>query len=181
MAARRRRRRRFSAKKANTSWSNNSATSPLSLLVSAGGSAGNEIELIPNGMTGAVLAADFRLLRIVGSMTFAPQSAATASAIVGYAFVRTLADEAGIVTTITDPLSTDVDAGEQDILFQDQFTPSYGAQLTATALDLTMIVKIDIKVGRKLDKRNGIMLFVSAGVDARVSMTHRFRILTALR
>ncbi len=163
------------------SWSNNSATSPLSLLPSVAGSAGNEIELIPNGMTGTVVAADFRLVRIVGSLTFAPQSAATASAGVGFSFVRTLADEAGIVTTITDPTSTDVDAGAQDILFQDQFTPDYGAQLTATALDLAMSVKIDIKVGRKLDRRNGIMLFISATVAARISMTHKLRILTALR
>lgn len=181
MAARRRRRRPGRARrKENTSWSNNSATSPLSLLISAAGSAGNEIELIPSGMTDAVSSVDIRLLRIVGSLTFAPQSAATASAGVGFAFVRTLSDEAGIVTTITDPTSTDVDSGAQDILLQRQFTPDYGAQLTATALDLAMSVEIDIRVGRRLDRRNGIMLFVSATVDARISMTHRLRILTSI-
>ncbi len=177
MAGRRRRRGRSSArKKQNTSWSNNSALTPLNLVTSV-----NEIELVPNGMNGAVIAADFELIRMVGSLTFTPQSAATATAIVGYAFVRTLADELGIVTTITDPLSIDVDAGAQDILHQNQFTPDYGAQLDATALDLSVVITIDIKVKRKLDKRNGIMLFVAASVNSRVAMTHRLRILTGLR
>ncbi len=178
MAARRRRRRgRSSArKKQNVSWSNNSATTPLNLVTT-----GNEIELVPDAMTGIVVAADFRLIRIVGALTFTPQSAATATAIVGYAFVRTLADDQGTVTTITDPLSTDVDAGSQDILLQDQFTPDYGAALDATGLDLAVTIKIDIKIGRPLNKRNGIMLFLAASVNSRVSMTHRLRILTGLR
>ncbi len=156
-------------------WSNNSSTTPLNLVTT-----GNEIELVPDGMTGVVVSADFRLVRIVGSLTFTPQSAATATAVVGYAFVRTLADELGVVTTITDPLSTDVDAGAQDILHQNQFTPDYGAQLDATALDLSVVITIDIKVGRKLDRRNGIMLFLAASVNSRVAFTHRLRILTAL-
>lgn len=173
----RRRRGRVSRprKKVNNSWANNSATTALNLLTSI-----NEIELIPNGMNGTVLAAEFRLIRIVGSLTFTPQSAATATAIVGYAFVRTLADELGIVTTLTDPLSTDVDAGAQDILHQNQFTPDYGAALDATALDLSVVIQIDIKVKRKLEKRHGIMLFVAASVNSRTSMTHRLRILTSL-
>lgn len=178
VAARRRRRGRSSrgrSRKQNVSWANNSATTPVNLVTTV-----NEIELVPNGMTGVVISADFRLVRIVGSLTFTPQTAAVATAVVGYAFVRTLADELGIVTTLTDPLSTDVDAGSQDILHMDQFTPNYGAQLTATALDLSVVIHIDIKVGRKLDKRNGIMLFVAASVNSRTSMTHRLRILTAL-
>jgi len=160
----------------NTSWFNISTVTPLNLLTSI-----NEIELIANGMDNVQLAADFQLLRIVGSLTFNPQSASTATTIVGYAFVRTLADELGIVTTLTDPLSTDVDAGSQDILHQNQFTPDFGAQLTATALDLSVVITIDIKIGRKLDKRNGIMLFVAAATNSRISMTHRLRILTGLR
>ncbi len=157
------------------SWSNNSATTALNLLTSI-----NEIELIPSGMNNVVSAADFRLERIVGALTFTPQSAATATAIVGYAFVRTLSDELGIVTTLTDPLSVDIDAGSQDILHQNQFTPDYGAALDATALDLSVVIQIDIKVKRRLDKRHGIMLFVAASVNSRTAMTHRLRMLTSL-
>ncbi len=131
-------------------------------------------------MQGAVSSGDFILKRIVGVITLTPQAAATASAVVGLAFARTLADETGVVTTILDPLSTDVDAGSQDILLQRQLTPNFGAALDATALDLAVNIDIDIRVGRKLNKRNGILLFMAASVNSRLSVTFKLRILTAL-
>ncbi len=159
----------------NTNWSNASIVTAANLVTT-----GNEFELVPDGMTGTVTASDFQLLRIVGKMTFTPQAASTASAVIGYAFARTLADETGVVTTILAPLSTDVDAGAQDILLQDQFTPDFGAKLDATALDLAFNVDVDIRVGRKLDKRNGILLFMAASVNSRISVTFRLRILTGV-
>ncbi len=140
-------------------------------------------ELVPDAMAGLTLAPDFLLKRIVGSFLFAPQSGATATTTVGLAIIRSVHGADGGIETIHDPLSTDVDAGSQDILWQDQFQPEYGGKLDATGLDFAFNVKIDLRAKaslRKLDKRHGIQLVHRAETAGRVQLSMRLRILGAL-
>ncbi len=177
MAARKR--RSFRRKRQNVEWSNNSVVTPTLINV-----AETFVELVPDGMGGSVVAADFLLKRIVGSFTLTPQSAATASANIGLAIFRSVHAPDGSRSTSVDPLSTDVDVGSQDILWQKQFKPNFGAQLDATALDLAVNIELDLKgrpTLRKLDKRNGITLVFRADVTARLQISFRLRILSALK
>ncbi len=179
MAARRRRgRSSFRKKKQNVEWSNNSVVTPVAITA-----ASQFIELVPDGMSGAVIAADFTLKRIVGSFSISPQSAATATSTMGLAIFRSLHNEGGTRLTDVSPLSTDADAGSQDILWQKQFQPEFGGPLDATGLDFAFDLQIDIKARgslRKLDKRNGIFLVHRAETTARLQFTFKFRILTGL-
>ncbi len=178
MPARRRSRGGFRRKKQNVEWANNSAVTPVPVV------AGNSfIELVPDAMSGLVLAPDFLIKRIVGSFTFTPQSSATATTTVGMAIIRSTHQASGAVETAHDPLSTDVDSGSSDILWQEQFQPEYGGGLDATALDLAWVLKIDLRAKgslRKLDKRHGIQLIHRAETTARVEFTFRLRILSGL-
>ncbi len=178
MAGRKRRRGGFRRKKQNVEWANNAAITPLAMTA-----ARQFVELVPDAMVGLVLAPDFLIKRIVGTFTISPQSAATATATVGLMIFRSLHNEVGARLTTPDPLSTDVDSGSEDILWQKQFQPEYGAGLDATGLDLAFNLEIDLKTRgslRKLDKRHGIFLVHSAESDSRVQLTFKLRILSAL-
>ncbi len=176
----RRRRGRSSGRrpKQNVEWANNSATATTVFTA-----ANQFIELVPDAMVGLVLAPDFLVKRIVGTFTLTPESSATATSTVGLAIFRGVHGVAGALETIINPLSADVDAGSQDILWQWQGQPQYGAKLDATALDLSFEVAIDLRAKgslRKLDKRHSIQLAFRAETTARVQFTHRLRILGAL-
>ncbi len=178
VARRRRRAARFSRKKQNVEWSNNSIIAPVALTDATG-----IVELVPDGMSGGIIAADFVLKRIVGILSIFPQAASTVSGNVGFAIVRSVHGETGTPQTSVDPLSTDVDAGSQDILWQKQLLPNFGGQLTATALDFAIQIEIDIRgrpTLRKLDKRHGIQLVHAAEADNLLRFTMKLRILTAL-
>ncbi len=179
MAGRRRRRHhRLPGRKQNVEWSNVSAVTPVVITA-----ADQFIELIPDAMAGLILAPDFLVKRIVGSFTFTPQSAATATTTIGMAIIRSTHSATGAVETAHNPLNTDVDVGSQDILWQKQFQPQYGGPLDATGLDLAFELLIDLKAKgslRKLDKRHGIQLVHRAETTARVEFTFKLRILGAL-
>ncbi len=141
------------------------------------------VELVPDAMAGLVLAPDFLIKRIVGSLSMSPQSAATATSTVGFAIFRSLHGADGANLTVFNPLDVDVDSGSQDILWQWQGQPNYGAALDATGLDLVFELKLDLKAKaslRRLDKRHGIQLAFRAETTARVQFTHRLRILSGL-
>ncbi len=179
MAARRRRgRSSFRRKKENVEWANNSIVTPVLF------TAANQLaELIPDAMSGLVLAPDFLVKRIVGRFNVTPQAAATATSTIGLAIYRSVHAPTGAPTTAVNPLDTDIDAGSQDIMWQWQGQPEYGGALDATALDLSFGIAIDLKAKasiRKLDKRHGIQLVWRAETTARVEMTFRLRILGAL-
>ncbi len=180
MAGRRRGRGRSFGrrKKQNVEWSNNSTITPQLF------TAANQFtELVPDAMAGLILAPDFLVKRIVGTFNVTPQSAATATSTIGLAIFRSTHDAQGNLETVVDPTATDVDAGSQDILWQWQGQPQYGAKLDATGLDLSFEVAIDLRAKaslRKLDKRHGIQLVFRAETTARVQFTHRLRILGAL-
>ncbi len=179
MAARRRRgRSSFRRKKQNVEWANNSTITPA--LFTA---ANQFVELVPDAMSGLTLAPDFLIKRIVGTLTITPQPSATATSTIGLAIFRSTHDAGGVLETSIQPLNTDVDAGSQDILWQWQGQPQYGAKLDATALDLSFEIAIDLRAKgslRKLDKRHGIQLVFRAETTARVQFTHRLRILSGL-
>ncbi len=179
MAARRRRgRSSFRRKKQNVEWANNSAVTPVAIT-----NANQFIELVPDAMAGLTLAPDFLVKRIVGTLTFTPQSAATATSTVGLAIFRSAHDATGARETDISPLDTDVDVGSTDILWQKQFQPVYGAKLDATGLDLAFELNIDLRAKgslRKLDKRHGIQLVHRAETTARVQFTFKLRILSGL-
>ncbi len=141
------------------------------------------VELVPDAMGGIVLAPDFLVKRIVGTLQISPQAASTTSAVVGLCIYRSLHTDTGSRAISLDPLSTDVDSGSQDILWQWQGKPEFGAALDATALDLAFNVKLDLKSRsslRKLDKRHGIQMAHSVDTDARLQLSFRLRILGAL-
>ncbi len=178
MAARRRRGRSSFRKKQNVEWANNSVITPA--LFTA---ASQFVELVPDAMSGLVLAPDFLVKRIVGTFNITPQSAATATSTIGLAIFRSVHNPDGSRAINVNPVDTDVDSGSQDILWQWQGQPVYGAQLDATALDLSMEIAIDLRAKgslRKLDKRHGIQLAFRAETTGRVQFTHRLRILSAL-
>ncbi len=177
----RRRRGRFSGRrpKQNVEWANASIVTPITLTTTTSFS-----ELVPDAMSGLTLAPDFLIKRIVGSFMFRPQAASTGSTQVGMLIFRSLHNASGTRLTIPSPLSTDVDSGSEDILWQKQFQPDFGGPLDATGLDLAVNIEIDLKSRgslRKLDKRHGIFLAVVANVTARVEFTFRLRILSALK
>ncbi len=162
----------------NVEWANNSFIAPVALT-----NAAQAIELVPDAMAGLVLAPDFLVKRIAGILSLGPQSAATASVVLGLAIIRSVHGADGAVETIVDPLSTDVDSGSQDILWQQQLQPDYGGALDATGLDFQMNISIDLRgrpTLRKLDKRHGIQLVHRAETSGRVQLTMRLRILGAL-
>ncbi len=141
MAARRRSRGRssFRRKKQNVEWANNSA-----IAVQLFTAATQLVELVPDAMAGLVLAPDFLIKRIVGSLNITPQSAATATSTIGLAIFRSLHGADGANLTVFNPLDVDVDSGSQDILWQWQGQPDYGAALDATALDLSFNLSLDL-------------------------------------
>ncbi len=176
--ARRRGRSSFRRKKQNVEWANNSVVTPVAVTA-----ASQFVELVPDAMAGLVLAPDFLVKRIVGLLTVTPQSAATATSTLGLAIFRSLHNEAGTRLTDVNPLSTDIDAGSQDILWQKQLQPDFGAALDATALDLAFNMELDLKAKgslRKLDKRHGIFLVHRAETTARLQFTFKLRILSGL-
>jgi len=180
VAARRRGRssRGIRRKKQNVEWSNASVTTPILLTTSS-----LYTELVPDAMAGLTLAPDFLVKRVVGTFTIEPQGAATASTMIGLAIFRSVHDATGVRETNISPLDTDVDVGSADILWQKQLVPEYGAPFDATALDLSMNLDIDLKTRgslRKLDKRNGLFLVLSALVTARVQVRFKLRLLGAL-
>ncbi len=179
MAARRRRRRGGSSrKKQNVEWANNSTVTPVAIADS-----NLFVELVPDAMAGLTLAPDFLVKRIVGTLNVSPQSAATATSTIAFAIFRGVHGAGGTLETSLNPLSADVDAGSQDILWQWQGQPDYGAALDATGLDLSFEIAIDLRAKaslRKLDKRHSIQLAFRAETTARVQFTHRLRILGAL-
>ncbi len=178
MAARRRGRSSRRRKRPNVEWANNSTVTPQLF------TAANQFsELVPDAMAGLILAPDFLIKRIVGFFSITPQSAATATSTIGLAIFRSTHDAQGNLETVVDPVSTDVDAGSADILWQWQGQPKYGAALDATGLDLSFELAIDLRAKaslRKLDKRHGIQLVFRAETTARVQFTHRLRILSGL-
>lgn len=142
-----------------------------------------QLELVPDAMVGLILAPDFLVKRIVGTISVAPQSASTSAAVYGFAIFRSVHNDVGARETDIDPLSTDVDSGSRDILWQKQERPNFGAQLTATALDLSVSIELDLRgrpTLRKLNKQNGIQLAHAASADDRLEFTIRLRILGAL-
>jgi len=163
----------------NVEWANASITTPVALTTSV-----NHTELVPDAMSGLILAPDFLVVRIVGSLMFRPQAASTGSSQVGMAIYRSLHDVVGTRLNTLDPLETDVDAGSQDILWQKQLQPNFGGPLDATGLDLAVNIELDLKtkgVLRKLDKQHGIQLAVRANVTARLEFTFKLRILSAIK
>ncbi len=159
-------------------WANISVITPL--LFTA---ANANTELVPDAMSGLTLAPDFLVKRIVGTFNITPQPAATATSEIGLAIFRSVHGETGSVETSVNPLSTDVDSGSHDILWQWQGQPQYGGALDATALDLSYQIAIDLRSRgslRKLDKRHGLQLVIRAETTARVQMTFRLRLLAAL-
>ncbi len=181
VAGRRTRRRFFGrgqGKSRNVEWANNSTITPQ--LFTA---ASQLTELVPDAMSGLILAPDFLVKRIVGTFLITPQPAATATSTIALAIFRSEHNAAGALTTSINPLDVDVDSGSADILWQWQGQPQYGAKLDATALDLAFELKVDIKAKgalRKLDKRHGIQLVFRAETTARVQFTHRLRILSGI-
>ncbi len=179
MAARRRRGRSSGRrKKQNVEWANNSTITPQALTAAT-----LLTELVPDAMSGLTLAPDFLIKRIVGTLNVTPQSAATATSTIGFAIFRSQHGADGANLTVFNPLDVDVDSGSQDILWQWQGQPNYGAALDATALDLSFEIALDLRAKaslRKLDKRHGIQLAFRAETAARVQFTHRLRILGAL-
>ncbi len=159
-------------------WANASVVTPV--LFTA---ANQNVELIPDAMSGLTLAPDFLVKRIVGFLNITPQPAATATSEIGIAIFRSIHGETGSIETSVNPLSTDVDAGSHDILWQWQGQPQYGGALDAIALDLSFQIAIDLRAKaslRKLDKRHGLQLVFRAETTARVQMTFRLRLLNAL-
>ncbi len=141
------------------------------------------IEIIPDAMANLNLAPDFLVKRIVGSIMVTPQPAATATSTIGFAIFRSVHGVSGTRVTTVDPIDVDVDAGSEDILWQWQGQPQYGAAFDATALDLGFELKLDLKAKgslRKLDKRHGIQMSFKAETTARVQFTHKLRVLGAL-
>ncbi len=179
MAARRRRGGRSSGrKKQNVEWANASIVAPV-LMTTATVFA----ELVPDAMSGLTLAPDFLIKRIVGSFMIRPQSGSSGSSQIGLAIFRSVHDQNGSRQTSLDPLSTDVDSGSLDILWQKQFQPDFGGPLDATALDLAVNIEIDLKTRgslRKLNKQHGLTLAHQANVASRLEITFRLRILSAL-
>ncbi len=180
MAGRRRRGKRgkFTSRQ-NVEWANNSVLTPALFTGS-----NQFVELVPDAMAGLVLAPDFLVKRIVGTFSISPQPSATATSTIGLAIFRSEHGPDGSRTTTVNPLDVDVDAGSQDILWQWQGQPMYGAALDATAFDLVFELAIDLRAKaslRKLDKRHGIQLSFRAETTARVQFTHRLRILSGLK
>ncbi len=159
-------------------WANNSIITPVLLTTAT-----QFVELVPDAMVGLVLAPDFLIKRIVGSFMLRPQAGSSGSSQVGLMIFRTVHDVGGNRQNALDPLSTDIDSGSLDILWQKQFQPDFGGPLDATALDLAVNIEIDLKSRsslRRLDKRHGIQLAHQANVASRLEMTFRLRILSSL-
>ncbi len=179
MAARRRRRRTGvrPGRRQNTQWLNTGIVAAQAMTV-----VDRFIELVPDRMTGGFDPTDLLIRRIVGTINIAPQAGSSASALVGLAIFRTVHTDAGARTTDHDPLSVDVDAGEEDILWHKQLLPNFGGPLDATALDLAVNIDVDLKgrpTLRKLQKRHGLHLVHTVDVDARLELTFKLRILVA--
>ncbi len=179
MAVRRRRGGRSSGRrKQNVEWANISAVTPVAMTNST-----LFVEIIPDAMANLNLAPDFLVKRIVGTINVQPQAAATATSTIGFAIFRSVHGVSGTRVTTVDPIDVDVDAGSEDILWQWQGQPQYGAPFDATALDLSFEIKIDLRTKgslRKLDKRHGIQLSHKAETTARVQFSFKFRVLGAL-
>ncbi len=129
-------------------------------------------------MDGTIGAHDVLIKRIVGNIVVVPQSAATNSTVIGFHIIRAAHNEDGGLFTVPDPNSTDVDSFALDRMWGWSGMPNYGAQLTATALDLAFEIPVDIKVMRKLDKRHSLRLVMASTADSLNAVITDLRIAT---
>ena len=137
-----------------------------------GGTAANldtttSFELIPPAAATAVIQPDLTVLRILGTISLSNQSAVTSNTAVGiHIGVRSVGRDQTIDEAYV-PLSTDVDDLDNGVMWR-WSTNSPGAGVAAGDMDLvSLILPVDIKVKRRLDKRDTLVCTIEAATTAR--------------
>ena len=145
--------------------------------ISAGLDTTTSFELIPPASADSVVVADFTVLRVVGNIALSNQSAVTSNSAVGMQLgVRSVGRDQVIDETF-DPLSADTDDLDNKVMWQ-WIAATPGPAVVAADLDLiSLIIPVDIKVKRKMNKRDSLVLTCKAATTARKEVSCNLRVL----
>ncbi len=134
-------------------------------------------ELWPPGAADSVAEPDVTVLRIVGNISLGNQSAVTSNAAVGiHIGVRSVGRDQTIDEAYV-PLSTDADDLDNGRMFNWVSTKAGPAVVVADLDTISLIIPVDIKVGRKMNKRDTLVCTIQAAVTARKTASVNLRAL----
>ena len=134
-------------------------------------------ELWPPSGAASVAEVDTTVLRIVGFISIGNQSAVTANAAVGiHIGVRSVGRDQTIDEAYV-PLSTDADDLDNGRMWGWVSTKA-GAPVAAADLDLiSLLIPVDIKINRRMQKRDTLVCTIQAGTTARKTASVNLRAL----
>ena len=139
----------------------------------------SQFELVPPAAAGSIGIPDVTCLRIVGDVTFRLQSGVTANTNIGVMIGKRSVSSDQVVDELFDPLSNDVDSQDLDgIMFWRTLSSVPFAGPSGDADNQAWVMPIDIRVARKLDKRDTIVIVLEAGTTARIRAATNLRVLT---
>ncbi len=172
-----RRRHRPARAKSNLQWIGFRDGGAASNLVTAN----TDFELLPDA-TGTLLTPDATLLRIVGFLSLGNQAGITSAVNFGFILLKAKVDNAGAILDTIAPLSTDIDDFDHGgiLHWRTQHKVQSSGAAPADYDDQTQIIPIDVKVKRRFDKMDTLVLRAAAGAATNIRLSVNLRVLFKL-
>ncbi len=135
-------------------------------------------ELVPPAGASAAVEHDVTHLRTVGNISFTAQSAVVAGTSLGAILFKGNVGADQAVDADVPPLSTDVDDFDNSgIMWWQTWQSLLPAGPAADFDEAAVVIPIDIRVKRRLSKRDNIQLRIDAGTTARARVSVNVRTL----
>ena len=138
-------------------------------------------EIVPPAGAAAVIQPDITLYRVVGMISLTAQAAGATTTGIGMQLRVASVGGDQVIDETLNPLTTDVDLFDDKGIIWWQSYGRLGANVAAADLDIVGVhIPIDVKVKRKMDKRDTLVLRIDASTTgiSRVSVETRCLIRT---
>lgn len=139
-----------------------------------------DFELIPPGAADSIGVDDSTVLRIVGSVSILTQSGVLTSTRAGFGILKTDVGSDQTSNTDWDPIDTDIDSLDNNgVMFWWALAKANGVHGPAADFDqVPVVIPLDIRVKRKMEKRDRLILRARAGAANVSAMSVNLRVLT---
>ena len=135
-------------------------------------------ELVAPGAAGAIAKDDLTVLRVVGNLSFTAQSGVIAGSTLGAMLFKANVGGDQVIDDDFSALVTDVDKFDHSGIMWWQSWQGLLPQTATSEFDeVPVVVPIDIKVKRKLNKRDTLIMRVDAGTTGRSRVSANLRTL----
>ncbi len=135
-------------------------------------------ELIAPAGASAVVVNDATVLRVVGNLTFTAQSAVTAGSAVGVMLFKANVGADQTIDADVPPLTTDVDDfANENIMWWKVWQSVLALSASADWDEVSFEVPIDIKVKRRIEKRDTLVMRIDAATTGRTRVSANLRCL----